>query len=187
MAEKKRNEVLLIAIRFADDTIGIMSYLMKERNGTVLKGDTDAEIEAEIARTPFDQVPGKLPIKGWWNLRTDSKTLNRQLEGTKPYRKAWRFDKDTRSITFDMDAARSKHLFMIRYHRDKRLRELDGQYMAATAKGDAAAAAAVEAERQRLRDIPQTFDLTGATTIQELRALWPSGITNRFKQGAMEP
>lgn len=78
------------------------------------------------------------------------------------FRNAWTYDLDV-----DMDKARVIHMDRIRAARDEALKVLDIE----TLKG-----IDVQTEKQALRDIPQTFDLSGATTPDELKALWPAEL-----------
>ena len=44
-------------------------------------------------------------------------------------------------------------------------------------EADDGSAAAIAAEKQKLRDIPQTFDLTTENdTVEELKEKWPEGL-----------
>jgi len=56
----------------------------------------------------------------------------------------------------------------IRFFRDKELAVQDIEQL----KGNDVAVL-----KQTLRDIPSTFDLSGATTPEELKALWPLEIS----------
>lgn len=84
----------------------------------------------------------------------------------------------------NMAKARGLHMKRIRAARDRELDRIDRENKALLARvgaglGNAAdrqAVAAIEAQKQPLRDIPQTFDLTGAATPAELKALWPAGL-----------
>ena len=183
--KNREQQLMMIAIQWADDTIGVMSYVLQDAYGRVTKEGVDADIQAEIDKniaqvwTTDSLHVGKLPIKGWWNIRATPKETAAMV-GDRTYRSAWRFDKDTRKIYTDMDAARIKHMDLIRIHRDKELRALDVEWMKAMGQNDQVRARAIETERQRLRDIPQTFDLSKATTPEELKSTWPSGVTNRW-------
>jgi len=77
------------------------------------------------------------------------------------FRGAWGYD-----LSVDMPKARVIHMGKIRLARDERLNELDKRKYGAE-KDD---------ERQVLRDIPTAFDLSTATTPDELKALWPTGL-----------
>jgi hypothetical protein len=69
-------------------------------------------------------------------------------------------------ISVDMEKAKEHHMGNIRAARDKKLKELDVE----TLKGND-----VQVEKQKLRDIPQTFDLS-ASTPDELKAMWPEEL-----------
>lgn len=90
-----------------------------------------------------------------------------------PFRNAWR---DDGAVAVDMPAARALHLARIRRARDKALLGLDTDMLRALGRGDGAWQAEIEAGKQALRDLPQTFDLGGATSPAELDALWPPGL-----------
>lgn len=91
------------------------------------------------------------------------------LPGDRSYREAWR---DTGTvIDHDMVRAREIHLARVRVARVERLSELDNEWMRATGQGDRPAADAVEAERQRLRDLPTTLGVEACNTVEELKAL----------------
>lgn len=81
------------------------------------------------------------------------------------FRDAWK-DLGT-FIDIDMPMARDIHMDIIRRERDKELSRLDIEQL----KGND-----VSAEKQILRDIPGTFDLSNASTSEELKALWPEEI-----------
>ena len=51
----------------------------------------------------------------------------------------------------------------------------DTTFMRALEAGDASAQAVISTEKQTLRDIPQTFDLT-TDTPEELKNKWPEGL-----------
>lgn len=75
------------------------------------------------------------------------------------------------AITVNMVKARTIHMDRIRVERDKELKRLDE--VIATSEDTGPRDAANRAKRQELRDIPQTFDLSGARDATELLALWP--------------
>jgi hypothetical protein len=66
-----------------------------------------------------------------------------------------------------MEKARAIHLGRIRSARNRELARLDIEQL----KG-----IDVAAEKQRLRDLPATFDLAAATTPEELKSLWPDEL-----------
>jgi hypothetical protein len=85
-----------------------------------------------------------------------------EMQKDRTFRDAWKPD-----LTVDMPKARAIHMDRIRVVRDKELARLDIEQL----KGSD-----VAAQKQALRDIPQTFDLTAATTPDDLKALWPADL-----------
>lgn len=79
----------------------------------------------------------------------------------------------------DMDAARGLQMDAIRRVRNAELAQLDITFMRAVETGDTAAQSTIGAEKQQLRDIPQTFDLSGAATPEALMGLWPAELPSR--------
>ena len=82
-----------------------------------------------------------------------------EIPADRYFRNAWGND-----LKVDMPKARNIHMGRIRSVRNQELAKLDIETM----KGRD-----VQVEKQKLRDIPQTFSLTGATTPDALKALWP--------------
>lgn len=81
------------------------------------------------------------------------------------FKMAWRLQ--DKKIVVDLDAARKVHMENIRAARNEKLKFLDIK----TLRGHD-----VQTEKQHLRDLPQTFDLTGAKTPEELKELWPQEL-----------
>lgn len=81
----------------------------------------------------------------------------------------------------NMTRARGLHMKRIRAARDAELARIDNANKTKLARVGAGigtpaerdAVAQLEAQKQVLRDIPQTFDLSTANTPNELKALWP--------------
>ena len=83
-------------------------------------------------------------------------------------------------ITVNMTKARAIHLAEIRRVRNLELAAKDITFMRAVEDGDASAQAAVKTQKQTLRDIPATFDITtGISTPAQLKARWPSELPAR--------
>ena len=83
-------------------------------------------------------------------------------------------------IIVNMAKARVIHMNRIRAIRDKQLADLDVPFMRAVEAGDASEQARVANEKQVLRDIPATFDITtGVDTPEKLKAKWPSELPAR--------
>ena len=79
-------------------------------------------------------------------------------------------------IKVNMSKARGIRMDQIREARNNELAKKDIEYMNAL-EADDGSAAAIAAEKQKLRDIPQTFDLTTENdTVEELKEKWPEGL-----------
>ncbi|MBI3452413.1 MAG: hypothetical protein HY057_06195 [Rhodospirillales bacterium] len=92
----------------------------------------------------------------------------------KTFRQAWTQDA-AGGVSVDMAKARAIHMDRIRSARNMALDRLDKLYTRARGQNKQAEAEAVESQRQMLRDIPQTLDLSMAGTPEALKALWPAG------------
>ena len=77
-------------------------------------------------------------------------------------------------IKINIEKARGIQMDKIREMRNKELAKKDVEYMKAL-EADDGSAKAIAAEKQALRDIPQTFDLT-TNTADELKEKWPEGL-----------
>jgi len=87
------------------------------------------------------------------------------------FRDAWICPSGT--LECDMTKARAIHLAEIRRVRNAELVKKDVPFMRAVEAGDTDTQAAIAKEKQVLRDIPQTFDLSDVRTPAQLKALWP--------------
>jgi hypothetical protein len=84
------------------------------------------------------------------------------------------------AIEVDMPNARGEHMNTIRNARNKELAGLDIDFMKAIEAADTDAQATIKTNKQTLRDIPQTFDLsTDNNTPEELLTKWPSELPAR--------
>jgi len=79
-------------------------------------------------------------------------------------------------INVNMSKARVIQMDAIRMVRDAELVKTDLQFMQAIEAGDTNAQAKIAAEKQTLRNIPQTFDLKIARTPAQLKNKWPDGL-----------
>ena len=77
-------------------------------------------------------------------------------------------------IKVNMPKARGIQMNNIRVMRDKELAKKDIEFMEAL-EADDGSHKAIATEKQVLRDIPQTFDLT-TDTADELKQKWPEGL-----------
>ena len=120
-------------------------------------------------------MPGHMPLACRECDDTDlpADRADRNL-GNPTFRDAWE-DTGT-AVQTNMPKARLIHMGRIRSERDAALSALDVPFMRAVEAGDAAAQQRIAAEKQALRDIPQTFDLDGCATPEALGAAWPDGL-----------
>ncbi len=106
-----------------------------------------------------------------------SEVKESDIPSDREYREAWA-RKGKKPIHHDMVKARGVHVDKIRQVRAERFPDLDKQWMLAAARHDTKKADEVEAERQRLRDLPQTVltAVNKCATINELKALAPDEV-----------
>ena len=83
-------------------------------------------------------------------------------------------------VVINMTKARAIHLDAIRVVRNKELASKDITFMRAVEDADTDAQATIKAEKQALRDIPATFDITtDVDTPEKLKAKWPTELPAR--------
>ena len=83
-------------------------------------------------------------------------------------------------VNVDMTKARAIHLEEIRKVRNVELAAKDVPFMRSVEDADTDAQATIKAEKQALRDIPATFDLTtDVDTPEKLKAKWPTELPAR--------
>lgn len=105
------------------------------------------------------------------NIRTIN---DEDLPISREFRNAWA--DNGRQIYIDLEKARLTHMQRIRYMRDLKLSVLDKELNRAIEQDKTEEVAIIKAEKQRLRDIPQQFDLSIANNAEELRTLWPDNL-----------
>jgi len=163
---KGKPEVVFVAISRPDGSLAIMQFVtLLKRNPEdpgFIREPTPANIEAEIAKAG-------IPALYWWI--TDPATLPQD----RTFRNAWK-DDGSRKVVHDMPRARAIHMDRIREARAPKLEALDRDWMRATGQGKASEVAQIEVQRQRLRDIPQSLDLSKAQTVDELKTIWPAEL-----------
>ena len=80
----------------------------------------------------------------------------------------------------NMTKARAMHMDKIRLVRNAELAAKDIPWMKAVEAGNTSAQATIATEKQVLRDIPATFDITtGVSTPELLKARWPTELPDR--------
>lgn len=109
-----------------------------------------------------------------WTVMSFKEVPNDAIPEDRYFRNALEY-----SLNVNMGKARGIHMDHIRKARDRELKRLDVEYMRADERGDTLGKQEISALKQRLRDIPQKFDLTVAKTPGELKALWPVDYIKR--------
>ena len=83
-------------------------------------------------------------------------------------------------VNVNMTTARAIHLAEIRRVRNAELVAKDVTFMRAVEAGDSSAQSTIATQKQVLRDIPATFDITtGVSTPEQLKAKWPTELPAR--------
>ena len=83
-------------------------------------------------------------------------------------------------INVNMTKARTIHMDAIRVVRNAELAAKDITFMRAVEAGDTSAQATIATQKQTLRDIPATSNITtGVTTPTQLKARWPTELPAR--------
>lgn len=90
------------------------------------------------------------------------------------FRDAW--ERFGVSVRVNMQKAQAMHMNDIRSMRNKKLSELDVLQMRAIVGQKNDEINSIENDKQNLRDIPETFDLSQAKTPDDLKALWPDRL-----------
>jgi len=149
-------ENIFVAIAREDGGVSIMTILRAD-------GNSPTAIAEEIEKW---QSSSDVAAVGHWPIK------EADIPQDLTFRDAWKADGGI--ISVDMEKARAIHMDRIRRVRNAELAKLDVPYMKAQERGDQAAMTQIAAQKQALRDIPQTFDLNAAQTPDELKALWPT-------------
>ena len=94
------------------------------------------------------------------------------------FRDAWK--QGSGQIDVDMPKARVLHMDAIRASRNAELAAKDIPWMKAVEAGDTSAQSTIATEKQVLRDLPATFDITtDVGTPELLKAKWPTELPAR--------
>lgn len=111
------------------------------------------------------------------NKRASAMIVDQSEVPDRKFRDAW--EQTDSAIIENMTQARAIHLNRIREYRNAELVKEDINFQKALEANDADAQSAVATKKQTLRDLPETFNLSGATNGAELNALWPSELPTR--------
>lgn len=158
--------------------------------GSVEAGDTLAKELFELSRTTdmtthFDPaihtlaaiasgIPGHVQLT---RREVEEADLTYHVLGDRYFRDA--VEDDGAVIAVNLLKAQSIHMGQIRKVRNQELASLDVLFQKALEAGDTSEQSRIAGVKQGLRDIPQTFDLSAATTPEALKALWPAELPAR--------
>lgn len=164
-----------VAITKQDDSVAIMSFVTVGRGSTLPSGAVWADKEAgQWMREPTPQVieeeiqRAMIPMKSWRIIKPED------IPKDRTYRNALR-DKGA-ALDWDMPMARELHREKIRHARAGAFLELDAEWMKAVGQSKTLDAAAVEAQKQALRDLPADPRIEAAQTTDELKAVWSAEL-----------
>jgi len=138
----------------------------KEHPGWWRREPTHAAVFGEIVRA---HLTGPQPI-GYRRIEPSEVFEKTTTPEQRLYRNAVVVDEDG-VLQHDMGKARAIHLRGVRDMRQPGLDQLDRDWMRATGQGKKQEADDIEAERQKLRDLPATLGVENVTTVDELKAL----------------
>jgi hypothetical protein len=165
MANLQQNFVR-IAVARPDGGVSVMQFMTLVKRNPEDKGfvrePTPENIQAEIAKANIPSTS--------WRIIQDT-----DIPQDRTFRNSWMDDGKT--VTHDMTKARAIQMDRIRQARAPKLVALDAMWMKAVGQKDTVTADAIEAQRQKLRDLPQTTDLSKATDAASLKAIWPAELS----------
>lgn len=90
-----------------------------------------------------------------------------EIPADRTFRNAWSIK--NKKVDVDMDSAKKLHMDTLRAIRNKQLQSLDVEIVKAIETDDTAAKQAVIALKQKLRDMPETEDLSKIKTPEDLK------------------
>lgn len=143
----------VIAINRADDGVSIMC-LVEASEASIL-----IEVDKFKAAHPGEYVSHTVVDEAL-------------IPSDRTFRNAWKLAEN--ALIIDMPTARTIHTNRIRAVRNLKLDKLDKDLAKAAEQGHTTDS--IKTLKQTLRDIPQNFDLTQATTPEELAGLWPNEL-----------
>jgi hypothetical protein len=177
--EARTPDVITVAVTRVDGGLTVLrvvttNYVPDGKGGRIVHQTFDPTPEYIDSLIAKHNWQGPLSPVSWRIVPNDivDEVTNRY------FRNAWKDDGGTKPGV-DMPKAQAIHMAHIRAARDKALEALDTNYMIALEKNEKIEQTEIANEKQVLRDIPATFDLTVAKTPEELYALWPAQLQRR--------
>lgn len=142
-----------------------IAYTMPDGGVAIVLPASKSSIERDLGPLTYEQYEAHV-----WARSIPEDAINPryvdydEVPTDRAFRNAW-VDRD--GITHCMDKCRAIHMDKIRSARNEKLKELDIETM----KGND-----VQAQKQVLRDLPQTIDLSAADTLEDLKKIWPQQL-----------
>jgi hypothetical protein len=180
-------EVLVAITMDSDEPLRILAFQCYGRGSALPSGATWTSTPGEWAREPTAEnlaaevhrscppvgsagIPLPQPVS--WRLvsRADLEVLC----ADRTFRDA--LIDDGKTVSHHLPTARTIHRRHLRAHRVAALAKLDIAYQRADEQNDPAEKARVMAAKQVLRDLPAHPAIDAATTVQELKAVWPDEL-----------
>lgn len=148
----------------------VIVYEMKD--GSVGIMTASPEWQGTLDELAFRDVPTGCPFQV---------VAAESLPAQRFFRDTWMIDVNTGNVVESLPKARDMFMALIREARNKKLAELDVETIKATGAGDQTRLAAVEAEKEALRDLPESVSpaLKMADSIEELCICWPALLADR--------
>jgi hypothetical protein len=164
----EKNKMKVILFPNLEPPFNLRQYSF-DANHKKYGGATEDEVIDSILRQEIKR--GLIKKDSYWVVDSAD------LPPDRDFFNAWEWDD---GATVNMTKARAIHLDSIRVVRNAELAAKDITFMRAVEAGDTDAQAIIAIEKQVLRDIPQTFDLTTDNdTPEELKAKWPVELPER--------
>lgn len=159
-------EVQVIALTFANGSVGIMRFVTHDPRAGWRREASDENIFREIAKLEQTMAGGpdahRVPVESY----------RRITEADIPRDRTFRDALVDIDSAYDMVKARAIQLRRVREARVPKLEQLDREWMKATGQGDTAEVRRIEVARQALRDLPAALDVDTARDVTELKARW---------------
>jgi hypothetical protein len=161
-----------------NQAVGHVPFASAEDKATHIAELDARDVDLEAAGEPIPVRP-TLPDPGPHYIVEDSDLPGGSVSVENDYFfDAWEWDGS--AVAVNMTKARAIHLTEIRRVRDEELVKLDVPWMKAVEAGDTSTQATIKGQKETLRDLPATFDITtDVDTPEKLKAKWPSELPAR--------
>ena len=172
-------------IKCTDGSVAVMTLVDGEVNRYLFMRYSSEHPDADL---PFQDAVAQNPqwkedylsttLRKWGDANPGKYASHRDMEDSaiptdREFRNAWTDTTPELVIDIDMAKARTIYLDRLRIKRDSELALLDIEALKAIEQGDTATLQTVAAQKQALRDLPETIsaDLEAAKTVGDLKAI----------------